>query len=334
MRNPQRVSGSRPLPGRVDSAMILVMIRARNLTLILVLFAATSAPAAEPFSVRPSDTDRRITEFNSPHLVWMPEGKPRNQLLLFLPGTGGTPETGPARFFTAVAARLGYHVILLMYPDNVAAQQMCSRSNDPDAYLKFRNGIIRGGGIGRGRTIAPQDSIERRVEQLLVYLRKHQPDSGWDQYLDRDGGIVWRLVVAAGQSQGGGHSYMLGKNHQLAHVLMFGSPKDYSFRFDGPAKGFDGETKTPLKRFFAYNHMRDNGNGCNHEQQMKILRKIGLTDLGMASADKPSASFGHAHVLFTDVNLPDATKFHGAGLNPRLAVNAPVWKYLLTEPVE
>jgi hypothetical protein len=301
--------------------------------LVLVAWAAT-ARTAEPAAVRPSETDPRITEFNSAHLVWQPEGKARNELLLFLPGTGGTPQTGPARFFAATGAKVGYHVILLMYPDNVAAQQMCARSNDPDAYLKFRNGIICGGAIGRGRSIQPQDSIESRVQKLLVYLRKRQRDCGWDRYLNRDGGIRWRLVAAAGQSQGGGHAYMLGKNHELARVVMFGSPKDYSLRFDAPAKGFDGNTKTPLARFFAYNHVRDNGNGCNHEQQLKILGKIGLTDLGTANVDRPSRSFGHAHVLFTNVDLPDPAKFHGAGLSPRLQVNFPVWKYLLTEPVD
>lgn len=310
------------------------MTTARKLTILFALLVVTRARGAERFSIRPSDTDPRISGFNSPHLVWRPEAKPRNQLVLFLPGTGGTPETGPARFFAAAAARLGYHVILLMYPDNVAAQQMCSRSDDPDAYLKFRNGIIRGGEIGRGRTIAPQDSVESRVERLLVYLRKYQPDTGWNRYLDREGAIQWRSIVAAGQSQGGGHAYMLGKNHEVARVLMFGSPKDYSFRFDAPAKGFDGDTKTPLSRLFAYNHMRDNGNGCNHEQQLKILRKIGLTDLGTASVDRPTRSYGHAHVLFTDANLQNAANFHGAAMNPRLAVNPPVWKYLLTEPVE
>jgi hypothetical protein len=116
--------------------------------------------------------------------------------------------------------------------------------------------------------------------------------------------------------------------------LMFGSPKDYSFHFDAPAKGFDSQTRTPLKRFFAYNHVRDNGNGCTHEQQKKVLQQIGLTDLGVVDADHPGAAYGHARVLYTDADLGDSTKFHGSVLKANLPANPPVWKYMLTEPVD
>jgi len=304
------------------------------LHLLLVLCAAATARGAEPVSILPSETDPRISEFNSPHLAWLPEGRARNQLLLFLPGTGGTPEKGLFHPFAATAAGLGYHVVALMYPDNLAGQKKCSHSDDPNAYLKFRNAIIRGGVIGPRRTISREDSIESRCEKLLPYLDARQPDRGWGQYRMPKGGVRWRLGAVAGQSQGGGPSYMLGKRHEVARVLMFGSPKDYSFRFDAPAKGFDSDTKTPLKRFFAYNHLRDNGNGCNHEQQMKVLQQIGLPDLGIADADNSQPSFGHARVLYTNVDLENSTRFHGSVLKGNLGVNLPVWKYMLTEPVD
>jgi hypothetical protein len=310
------------------------MMSKRKLTLLIAFFAAATASGEELISVRPSETDSRITEFNSRHRVWLPEGEARNELLIFLPGTGGTPENNFPRAFEVTAASLGYHVIALAYPDSIAAQTICSRSNDPDAYLKFRNGIIRGGEIGRGRKIAVHDSIESRLKKLLAYLRARQPDRGWDRFLSGGEEIRWRSVAVAGQSQGGGHSYMLGKNHELARVLMFGSPKDYSFRFDAPAKGFDANTRTPTKRFFAYNHVRDTAGGCDHEQQAKIFKQIGLNKLGIATADNPLPSFGHAHVLYTDVVLQDSSKLHGAPLNGHVAANPPVWKYMLTEPVD
>jgi hypothetical protein len=194
--------------------------------LLFVLCAAATARGAEPVPILPSDTDHRISKFNSPHLAWLPEGRARNQLLLFLPGTGGSPENGLFHSFAATAAGLGYHVVGLMYHDNLAAQKKCSQSDDPDAYLKFR------------------------------------------------------------------------------------------------------------KRFFAYNHVRDNGNGCNHEQQMKVLRQIGLPDLGIADADNPQPSYGHARVLYTNVDLENSTRFHSSVLKGSLGVNPPVWKYMLTEPVD
>ncbi|HVM97765.1 MAG TPA: hypothetical protein VMT89_15325 [Candidatus Acidoferrales bacterium] len=306
----------------------------RTVAILISLLIPLACHASEPLSVRPSETDRRITEFDSPHLAWLPDGAARNQLLVFLPGTGGKPEKKLFHPFARTAVALGYHVVALMYPNNLASQKKCSQSDDPDAYLKFRNAIIRGGVIGPHRVVAPQDSIENRLEKLLVHLDAKQPGRGWGQFLASGGAIEWRRVAVAGQSQGGGHSYMLGKNHEVARVLMFGSPKDYSFHFDAPAKGFDANTKTPLKRFFAYNHMRDNGNGCTHAQQTKILRKMGLADLGIAEVDNPQSSYRHAHVLYTNADLGSSTKFHASVLKQDLSANPSVWRYMLTEPVD
>ena len=323
-----------PDGSRRASHTMIAMMNKWVVTLLFVLRGAT-ALGAEPLAVLPSDTDPRISQFNSPHLAWLPDGRARNQLLVFLPGTGGKPEKGLFHPFAATAAGLGYHVVALMYADNVAAQKKCAPSDDPDAYMKFRNAIIRGGAIGPHRAIPPQDSIESRLEQLLIYLDAQYPERGWGQYLLKPkGGVRWRMVVVAGQSQGGGHSYMLGKSHEVARVLMFGSPKDYSSRFNAPAKGFDSHTKTPLNRFFAYNHIRDNGNGCTHEQQMKVLRQIGLPALGVADADNPRPFYGHARVLYTNADLGNSTKFHGSVLKGSLSVNRPVWKYMLTEAVD
>jgi hypothetical protein len=309
-------------------------VAGRAAVILFVLLPVAVGRAAEPMAVRPSATDARITDFDSPHLAWLPEGKPRNLLLVFLPGTGGTPEKALFHPFAATAAGLGYHVVALMYPDNIASQKKCAEGTDPDAYLKFRSAIIRGGEIGPHRTVPPYDAIESRLEKLLVYLDAHSPGRGWGQFVRPGGGVQWRMVAVAGQSQGGGHAYMLAKAHEVARVVMFGSPKDYSFHFHAPAKGFDADTRTPLQRFFAYNHVRDNGNGCTHDQQQQILRQIGLLALGVADVDGQPPPYHHAHVLYTDAELGGSDRFHGSVLKGQLPVNPPVWKYVLTEPVD
>ncbi|HVN87504.1 MAG TPA: hypothetical protein VMW17_21930 [Candidatus Binatia bacterium] len=63
----------------------------RGTVLLRLLFPAAASRASEPFAIRPSETDRRIDSFDSPHMVWLPDGQARNQLLVFLPGTGGSP---------------------------------------------------------------------------------------------------------------------------------------------------------------------------------------------------------------------------------------------------
>jgi hypothetical protein len=304
-----------------------------GLLLAVALFAGP-ASAGEPTYVRPDETDSRITAFDEPHRVLVPEGAPRGVVLLYLPGTGGTPEKALFTPFTETAARLGYHVVVLMYPDKIAAQKRCGESPDPDCDVKFRDAIISGGPIGPRRRITTADSIENRFEKLLTFLARQQPEGGWSQFVDANGGVRWRKVAVAGLSQGGGHSYMLGKRHELDRVLMFGSPKDYSFRFQAPARGFDAAVRTPLRRFFAYNHVRDNGNGCTHDQQRSVLDQIGLTRLGVADVDGAAPPFGHAHVLYTDADLGDSTKFHGSVLRGNLKSNPPVWTYVLSEAVE
>ncbi len=286
---------------------------------------------AQTTATLPSDTDPRIQDFNEPHISWLPKGAPRKQLLLFIPGTGGKPT---ANFrFAKTASDLGYHVIFLMYPDNIAAQKKCGDSPEPNADMNFRLAIIQGGVIGPRRRISPPDSMLNRLRRLLAYLDKKQPGQGWSQYLDAKQDIAWQNLVLSGSSQGGGHAYVLAKFNKVARVIMFASPKDYSFYYNRPAAGFDGKTATPLNRFFAFNHMEDNGNGCTHAQQVEIFKQIGLDKLGIVNADSCGGNFKHARLIYSDEQLPDK-KYHPSVSKGFLRVCDPVWKYMLSEPVQ
>ncbi len=283
-------------------------------------------------STLPSATDPRIIEFNQPHMSWLPAAAPRNQLLLFLPGTNGVPR---ADFpFAQLASTLGYHAIFLMYPDEDAAQKVCSRSDDANAYIKFRLAVIQGGNYDSIR-VSTADSIENRLAKLLSYLAMHQPNQGWDQYL-RDGQINWQKLVVSGHSQGGGHAYVISKIHEVARVIMFGSPKDYSFYFNRPAGGFDSNVKTPLQRYFAFNHTADTAGGCDYNREMEILRQIGLTRLGTTEVNSAAADPHHAHLIFTSEPLAEQSnpmQFHSSVINGRLPSCRTVWTYMLSEPV-
>ena len=50
-----------------------------------------------------------------------------------------------------------------MYPDTVAAQQICAQSPDPQSDMKFRLAIIEGGSISPDWSIAPADCINSRL---------------------------------------------------------------------------------------------------------------------------------------------------------------------------
>ncbi len=290
--------------------------------------AASGGRATGSTGVLPSDVEPRITAFNKLHFTWLPKGVPRNELLVFLPGTGGAPKAHMR--FAATGQRLGYHVISLMYPNAVAAQKACGGSNDPDAHIKFRLAIIRGGHFGR-RHMAAIDSIEGRLAGLLRYLNARQANQGWKQFYDKARGIEWSKICVSGASQGGGHAYVIAKYHAVSRVIMLASPKDYSFFFRRPAKGFDSNTRTPIGRMFAFNHVRDNGNGCTHAQQRESLQRMGLTRPGVAEIGRVAPPFNHAHVLYTDAPVPTKA-YHGSVLWKKEFV--PVWTYMLTEKVK
>ena len=155
--------------------------------------------------------------------------------------------------------------------------------------------------------------------------------------------IDWRKFVVSGHSQGGGHAMVIAKYHEVARVIGFGSPKDFSHHFHRPANGFDTNSKTPMNRYFTFNHLEDSIAGCSHDLQMRILKQMGLTNLGVADADKTTPPYNHAHVLITDIQLEDMKNMgaiHGApvcyasSLTPTLqTIDLPAWKYMLTAPV-
>ncbi len=299
----------------------------------------TPQAGQNPFSVLPSATDREITTFDEPHLCWLPTAAPRNQLVVFIPGTNGAPRS---RFpYLETAAGLGYHVISLMYPDSIAAQSLMNDPN-PQAYVQFRTAIIQGGQYPPTLKVSRADSIENRLQKLLVYLSSRQPGQGWNQFLDNSNQVNWSKLVVTGHSQGGGHTYMIAKLHEVARAIMLGSPKDFSRYFGKPPDGFDSNTKTPLDRFFAFNHMQDRKAGCNHDQQMQTLTQMGLTSFGSIDADHPPANYNHAHLLFTnipfDANNPGSAHSSVLGLSREItpeanAICSGAWRYMFSEPV-
>ncbi len=85
-------------------------LRLLPLLLCALLSVAQPALSRNPTATLPSVTDAQIKDFDQPHLSWLPTVPQREQLLVFLPGTGGSPKK---RFPLAeTAAALGYHVIL------------------------------------------------------------------------------------------------------------------------------------------------------------------------------------------------------------------------------
>ncbi len=336
----------------------------------LVNHAAAQSGLVE-LQILPSRTDPAIRTFDQPHVIRLNRDivierkpglpAPRGQLLLFLPGTvppaaaasapakgsaspkKGSPapkkaaaSRGGAVAFSELAANLGYHVIFLRYPNDKSAAA-AARDADIAEFERFRMAIIAGG-TSRHITIARTESIEHRLIKLLEELQRIRPREEWKQFLTASGGINWRAIAVAGQSQGGGHAALIATKHEVARVIATGAVKDYSIRHRRPAAWLSAESATPPSRIFTFNHIQDR-QAANLEQQRENNRALGLDTIAPeTNVDTATPPFGHSRMLFTD--FPGGKKLTSQEAHTSVISNAnarvfePVWRYMLTEEVK
>jgi len=296
-------------------------------------FSVDAAPEASSLlihAVLPAATDSRITSFSGDgyeHASYFNSTvQARGQLVVFIPGTGGKGGDAALGFCTLAASK-GFHVVTLSYPSNVS-MSVFHDSSDPDAFLKARNNIIHGKPPFQRLNTGVPNSIQSRLHLLLRYLAANFPGEQWAQFLAPNGVIEWSRLILSGQSQGGGHAALMAKQHQVAKVLMFGSPKDFNIHFNQPARWFADPSATPLERFFSFVHSQDEGHGCTYAQQLENYRALGLMPkYAVVNVDETAAPYGHNRLLTTK---RAAKNPHGAPIGD--AFYRPVWEYLLEEP--
>jgi len=158
-------------------------------------------------TIPPSDTDPAITEPPPPspprgdNLVWLASEPSRRvgKLLVFLP-TGGLTNL-PSEFteLGTVAGKLGYHTIILAYRNEapIAALPTANPPGCGAAELQPLNNtcarqarleILTGDpDLSPVVNVDRANSIENRLNKLLVYLKDHFPEEGWAQFLDASG---------------------------------------------------------------------------------------------------------------------------------------------------
>lgn len=308
------------MPGIAHTAACLLIL------IIAMLVPWPAIGEVQLNAVSPGATDAALAGSAAPHRVYFdPAGPHRNQLLLFLPGTGGL-NVGPPRPFSETAAELGYHVIELAYPNAVSAT-VCWRDSDPSCFENFRREIIEGRDTSQLLSVGHAEGIENRLEKLLRMLSSRQPTRDWGQFLDPAGGVAWQKVALAGQSQGGGHAALIARDHEVARVLLFGAPKDYDSKRHKPAPWYR-PGRTPAGRFVAFVHTRDE-QGCTFPQQLEIYRAMGMIDRPV-SVDGAAPPYGNAHILLTSFpgGAISSTAAHVMGISKPFF--KPVWVYMLT----
>lgn len=276
------------------------MLRHIRTFLLVGLFSVFAAgqQTKGPIHVLPSATDPAITTFDIQHSAYFnPAVKSRNKLVVFIPGTNGDGSRGPTMFLNA-ASDLGFHVVSLSYPSSIAAT-VCHAQTDENCFEKFRQEIITGQDRSSLIDVNRANSIENRLQKLLVYLKRNNASEGWGRYLSAKDEIIWDDLILSGMSQGGGHAPLVAMAHKVSRVVMLSAPKDYDVNNKRPAAWY-GKGATPADRFYSFVHMQDH-QGCDYQQQLEILKKMGLYEFGgPVDVDKAAAPFNNSHILVTN----------------------------------
>lgn len=286
-------------------------------------------------AIRASETDNKIAWELAAHQVFFnPICSPKNKLLLYLVGSYDSPNKTVK--FPALAANNGYHVVILKYPNSVAAKTACASSSDANCFANFREEIITGQDLSNEVTVNDTDCIINRTFQLLSYLNQQYGSENWGQFLNGNA-INWAKITVAGHSQGGGHAAYIAKLHHVQRAILFASPNDYSSHYNGAANWCSTAFATKDSALYGFNNFYDDV--VPFYQQKEVWDSIGFGNgQDTVLVDEISAPFLNAHYLYTKYIGNGATSANHSSVvrdseTPLSPNGKPkfeeVWKYLL-----
>ncbi|MEW6273388.1 MAG: hypothetical protein AB1689_29260 [Thermodesulfobacteriota bacterium] len=292
---------------------------------------AQCIPEPLEYAVAPNTTDPAIDTDLERHLAVVNPALPlRPELVVWFSGSGGRPRS--QRRFLREAAAAGYRVIGVNYPNFPSVRELCNpqQPEDPACYENVRLERLDGTDRGPLVDVSPANGITNRIVKLLAYLDAQQPDQGWGEFLDGET-PRWERFIVAGHSQGGGMAAIIGKQHEVARVLML-SWKDILSLLT-PAPWLSAAKQTPGDRYY----------GLSHQHSSPVPEEAAWDALGLpgttVDVDVTPGPFAAAHRLTTDV-LPQSGDYedaHGSvvvdGATPLRADGTPllsdVWRYML-----
>src|SRR3982751_6598308 len=146
-------------------------------SILLLISYITGTAQLRTYVILPSITDRAIGTYTSTgdeHYVYLNDSaKKLNKLFVFLPGTNGRGKN--AKLVVPFAASLGYHAISLTYSSDLALAMICKNNADSNCFSKGRQEIIFGEDVSAAWHVDKANSIENRLQKLLLYLAVTYP---------------------------------------------------------------------------------------------------------------------------------------------------------------
>jgi hypothetical protein len=312
----------------------------------------------EPYKIAPHDTDREIRDprWLSEHYVWLDRTvEHRDKLFVHLTGQNNPGQnTVPSQssYLAREAAQLGYHVIVLMYPNTVGvgggAASICKANKEgkvdevcqENVRLQVLDGQERSPPIP-GLTEA--EGVYNRLTKLLVHLKDTRPEEEkWSKYLDGgtpDWKVNWKKIVISGFSYGGSEAALIAQFHRVHRVTLFAAPRD-GFGVVPSAWVAPGQTRA--NRYYGLVHDQD----PLAKVTLASWDKLGMSRFGDAISEEGGvATFEGTHMLRTN-RLPstgNVANAHGSVATDQLTPLEPdgttpqlraAWRYMLGADTE
>jgi hypothetical protein len=290
--------------------------------IFLLTFGGGCLRAADKIlHIDPQETDAAIDRVRGPHIaVYDSQATPLHRLLVFLPGTNANTEES-LTIDTAFAKR-GYHAVSLDY-ENSLSTVSCAHSESIACFDHYREAIVTGAPMSENISVSPANSILNRLEKLLLYLVKTDPDGGWDEFLEA-GRPAWSHIVIAGHSQGAGHAAYIGKTFSVDRVLMFSGPQDYFDDLEEPAPWETEPSATLPSRYFAFLNENDPYNVHHQIASCAVLMDVEKPETLMIEPGE--AIHGEPRILINN----ETKQAHGSTLLPQFEN---VWEYMGTTTI-
>jgi hypothetical protein len=222
-------------------------------------------------------------------------GHAHGPLLLFLPATRAVPSDYLA--FADTATRVGYHVLSLEY-HNTGRSIARTCQADATCYTSVQTNRLNGGTPSRFSRVGHGGGILPRFAAAIDAANRRDPAGHWSQYLSLDR-PVWKDIVVAGHSQGGGEAAFISHLHGLRGVIMFSSPVDDD-RGVIPTWMHSPGT-TPVSRMYGFDDASD----------MYAARIVGSwRAMGIRSAIDTGAPVAGAHLFVSHYALGTPVQAH------------------------
>ncbi|WEK18264.1 MAG: hypothetical protein P0Y49_15845 [Candidatus Pedobacter colombiensis] len=254
--------------------MISRNIAQRILLLFQMLLVFTSGYAQENngnkidttvyriLKIKPGVTDPLVKNCDTPSVIIYNPLVSQNKILLWLTGTGGNSLNIPKTFINT-ALECGYRIISLSFISTPGVSQICVGNRletDSDCASAFRRKRVYGDGTFEGIPDEPQDAIIPRLQHLLKYLDKNDPQGGWNKYINSISAKPnWGKIAVVGQSQGGGMAEYIAQNEAVSRVISFSGGWDFSNSKTKKIAGwYYNKNVTPADRWYATYHVNEN----------------------------------------------------------------------------